>query len=152
MVVMGDGRRKQPSTTEPARPNELVAGANKGGNYDLIYSGGTTLAAALDVVLRERTNGARGVPQLMARMYADFRRTHHAYNYQDVVRTASAVAGSEMAGFFARYVTGTSTIPLEAYLASAGLSVTRNKSTVVISRSPTISTSQANLLSALLAH
>jgi predicted metalloprotease with PDZ domain len=91
-----------------------AAGADKGTNYDLLYAGGATVAAALDADLRRRTRGARGVPELLAAMAAAYRATKRPYEYDDVVRTASRVAGADLHPFFARYVSGVEVIPREA--------------------------------------
>jgi predicted metalloprotease with PDZ domain len=126
------------------------AGADKGGNYQLIYFGGSSLAAALDVELRRRGGGAVGVPQIMAHLFADFRKTHRPYDYNDLVGLVSTAAGVDMRGFFSRYVDGVDTIPLPADLASIGLSVRPDHPVAKITRVKDAPPDQARVLAALL--
>lgn len=126
------------------------AGADKGANFTLIYSGGMSLAAALDADMRWRTNGARGVPQLMARMYADYHRTHREYDLQALARVASELAGSDMSPLFVRYATTTEILPLQRYLARIGVTLHKEGVVVVVTPTPGESAREAGLLSAVL--
>ena len=87
------------------------AGKDKGSNYNLIYFGGTTLAVALDAELKARSGGKVGVPELMQRLYADYARTGESFSYDGFVKTVSALAGSDMAGFLGARIMGTEAMP-----------------------------------------
>ena len=125
------------------------AGSDKGGNFTLIYSGGMTVAAALDAEMRARTNGAEGVPQLMARLYADYGRTHRAYDLPMLVRVASELAGSDMTPLLIHYATTTDVLPLERYLAKVGVTVQRD-GRIAVAAAPAGTGREARLLTALL--
>ena len=119
------------------------AGADKGGNFTLIYSGGMVLAAALDAEMRARTNGAAGVPQFMARLYAEYGRTHRAYDLQGLARIAGEFGGSGVSSMLTRYATTTDVLPLERYLSKLGVTLRRDGSVAGAD-------SESKLLSALL--
>lgn len=97
------------------------AGDDKAKYYDLVYSGGFLTALALDVELRQRSAGRRGVEDLLRAMYRDFGGTGKPYAAADVQRAASEVAGADLGTFFARYVEGTAALPMHAYFRSLGL-------------------------------
>ena len=125
------------------------AGADKGGNFTLIYSGGMSLAAALDAEMRARTNGADGVPQLMARLYADYGRTHRAYDLPMLARVASELAGSDMSSLLTRYATTTEVLPLDRYMAKVGVMLHRD-GRIAVAAAPAGTGREARLLTALL--
>ncbi len=108
------------------------AGLEKGVNYSLIYNGGMAAAFALDVEIRTKTNNKQGLVDLMRRMYTKFGKTNTAYTYQDIISVSSETAGADLSGFFRSYVSGLQVMPLDKYLASAGLEVdTLNGETVL---------------------
>lgn len=101
------------------------AGFDKFGNYDLIYSGGFTMALALDANLRAMSAGARGVVDYMRALSGKYQRTQgKALTYQDLKDVASAIAGTDLNDFFDEYIEGTSVLPLPTILARVGLEMT----------------------------
>jgi predicted metalloprotease with PDZ domain len=103
------------------------AGDDKAKYYDLIYSGGLLTALALDVELRQRSAGRRGVEDLLRVMYRDFGGTGKPYAAGDIQRVAGEVAGADLSTFFTRYVDGSAALPMQAYFRALGL-VQRNDS------------------------
>ncbi|HET7460228.1 MAG TPA: PDZ domain-containing protein [Longimicrobium sp.] len=84
------------------------------------YLQGELIATALDLIVRDSTHGARGMDEVMREMYA-----RHAgprgFTGADVERTASAVCGCNLHGFFGRHVRGTQRIDFAPLLATLGL-------------------------------
>ena len=109
-----------------------AAGASKGRNYDFIYGGGASVAAALDADLRQRTRGAVGVPHLLARLAARYRDTTRPYSLDDVVRITSELAGGDMRLFYSKYVVGTEMLPLAGYLSMIGIDMSIDGESFVI--------------------
>ncbi|MGK2935243.1 MAG: hypothetical protein ACSLFE_08410 [Gemmatimonadaceae bacterium] len=97
------------------------AGDEKAKYYDLVYSGGLLTALALDVELRQRSAGQRGLEDLLRVMYRDFGGTGKPYAAADVQRAATEVAGADLATFFAQYVDGTAALPMQTYFRALGL-------------------------------
>jgi len=103
--------------------NMREAGKNKHRNRMLVYGGGTLVAFALDVSLREATQNERGLDEFMAAVFAEFGDGKLQYELTDLVRVASAVAGRDMAWLFEEYVTGQGMFDLDRFARGAGLRV-----------------------------
>lgn len=74
------------------------------------YHKGATVLRALDATLREATDGAAGVPELLRRLnarHADPTRDDLVVENADVAGEASRLAGRDLSGFFAQHVNGT---------------------------------------------
>jgi predicted metalloprotease with PDZ domain len=82
------------------------AGRDKGGNFRLIYDGGMVIAYRLDSELKKVT-GNKGLEDFMRAMFDKFGKTGKTYEYEDIVKTATEVAGKDMSSFFGDYVAGT---------------------------------------------
>jgi predicted metalloprotease with PDZ domain len=85
-----------------------------------VYDGGWVVAACLDARLREGSGGARTFEDLLGALWSDFGRPGTLYRYEDVVATASEVAGEDLAAFFAAHVAGRETLPVEECLRTLG--------------------------------
>ena len=96
----------------------LEAGKNKGVHRFLVYNGGWAVAMALDIEIIERSNGQNNLDDFMRLMFEKF--STKPYTYQDLVNTATAVCGSDLSNFFAKYVEGTELIPLNDYTNKIG--------------------------------
>ena len=99
------------------------AGEDKSANRELVYDGGSLVAAALDFQIRKYTQNQKGLDDVMKQMYREFGLTGVAYTIEDVVRIVSQVTGEDFEPFFSKYVTGTERLPLEEYLKDAGMDV-----------------------------
>lgn len=97
------------------------AGAAKAKNYDLVYSGGLIAALALDLEILQRTGGKQGLAEFLRQMHREFGMTGKRYGLDDVVRLASATAGTDLSAFFEDYVEGAQVIHLAKWLAPVGL-------------------------------
>ena len=99
------------------------AGEDKSANRELVYDGGSLIAAALDLQIRSLTENRRSLDDLMKQMYRKFGLTGVPYTMNDVIRIVSRITGEDFKPFFSRYVTGTEQLPLEDYLKDAGVAV-----------------------------
>ena len=87
------------------------------------YEKGLWAGMALDLILRGKSRGRRGLPELFARLWTDFGRHDRPITERDVRAAATQVARAPMDAFFRRYIHGTDELPLLALLRTAGLAV-----------------------------
>ena len=99
------------------------AGEDKSANRELVYDGGSLIAAALDLQIRSRTENRSSLDDVMEQMYRKFGLTGVPYTMNDVIRIVSRMTGEDFKPFFRKYVTGTEQLPLEEYLKDAGVHV-----------------------------
>ena len=99
------------------------AGEDKSANRELVYDGGSLIAAALDLQIRSLTENRRSLDDVMKQMYRKFGLTGVPYTMNDVIRIVSRITGEDFKPFFSKYVTGTEQLPLENYLKDAGVAV-----------------------------
>ena len=99
------------------------AGKNKSANRELVYDGGSLIAAALDLQIRSLTQNRSSLDDVMQQMYREFGLTDNTYAMNDVIRIVSQIAGKDFKSFFHKYVTETERLPLEEYLKDAGVDV-----------------------------
>ncbi len=97
------------------------AGEDKSANRELVYDGGSLIAAALDLQIRSLTENRRSLDDVMEQMYRKFGLTGVPYTMTDVIRIVSRITGKDFKPFFRKYVTGTEQLPLEEYLKEAGV-------------------------------
>jgi predicted metalloprotease with PDZ domain len=88
------------------------------------YEKGKWAALILDLMLRQWTQGRRGLPDLFRRLWRDHARHGEPIDV-DVVRTAGeAVGGHSLADYFARFIDGRAELPVAALLRRSGVVVT----------------------------
>ena len=101
-----------------------AAGADKHEKRFLVYGGGSLVAFALDVRIREATDNEAGLDELMRAMYEEFGATGDRYDFLDVVRLAGEVSGGNQEEFFSRYVDGTDFLDIGPTFDAIGLRLT----------------------------
>jgi predicted metalloprotease with PDZ domain len=85
------------------------------------YGKGMVVALMLDVEIRSRTGGARGLDDVMREMFRKFPEKGDGYAAEDIVATVNQVAGADLTEMFRRYVSGTDEPPYREYLARIGM-------------------------------
>src|SRR5258708_1862338 len=86
------------------------------------YTKGQVLGDLLDILIRDRTNNAKSLDDVLRKMNDDF--AHNGKPYRDsldVRLTAEAVAGGSFEDFFSKYVASAEPLPYVTVLAKAGL-------------------------------
>ena len=102
----------------------LAAGDEKFLNNALVYDGGSLAALVLDVEIRTASGNRRSLDDLLRALYERARgRKGKGLTLDDVVRTASKVAGKPMDDFFDRHVKGSETLRLPEAFRKAGLAI-----------------------------
>ena len=99
------------------------AGENKMPNRELVYDGGSLIAAALDLEIRKLTKNQKSLDDVMKQMYREFGLTGNEYTMNDVIRIVSQIAEEDFEPFFKKYVSGTERLPLAEYFSNAGIDV-----------------------------
>jgi predicted metalloprotease with PDZ domain len=115
------------------------AGRDKQPNRQLVYGGGSLAAFALDVELRQRTHDRAGLPELLQAMMRAFAAPGRTYGFDDIVRIASELAGSDMRPFLAQAVESTGDFDIRPTLAGVGLRMDSFVEEMYVSREPTAS-------------
>ena len=97
------------------------AGENKSSNHALVYEGGSLVATALDLQIRNLTKNRNSLDNVMQQMYREFGLTGNQYTIDDIIRIVSEIAGEDFEPFFGKYVIGTECLPLAEYLRDVGV-------------------------------
>lgn len=92
-------------------------------NYSY-YDGGQTLGSLLDMEIRHATGDRKSLDDWMRLMYSRYALPKPGFTPEEAVRAASEVAGTDMSGFFSKYVTGKDPLPYERDFGYAGVEVT----------------------------
>ena len=99
------------------------AGKDKSANRELVYDGGSLVAAALDLQIRALTQNRSCLDDVMQQMYREFGFTDNTFTMNDVIRIVNQITGKDFRLFFSKYVAGTERLPLEEYFKDAGVDV-----------------------------
>jgi predicted metalloprotease with PDZ domain len=89
-----------------------------------LYGAGALVAFIWDIRIREATNGARGVGDLLRELLTSTGNGERPYAWADIEAALQRLAPGDWAGFQARYIHGSEPLPLEEAFAKAGLRVT----------------------------
>ncbi len=88
------------------------------------YTKGQVLGDLLDILIRDRTDNAKSLDDVLRLMNANFAKQGKTYRDSlDVQLTAETIAGGTFEEFFRKYVAGTDPFPYQQILALAGLAL-----------------------------
>jgi len=94
------------------------------------YTKGQVLGVLLDILIRDRTDDARSLDDVVRKMNEDFARKGKYYRDSlDVRLTAESVAGGSFEDFFTRYVAAAEPLPYTEILAKAGFFLRQQETT-----------------------
>ncbi|MBX5467914.1 MAG: PDZ domain-containing protein [Firmicutes bacterium] len=89
------------------------------------YLKGDLVGTCLDLEIRRRTQGQRGLEDVLHRLWDRYGRHQVGFPESVYQETAEEVVGSSLQDFFDRYVDGVDPLPIDEYLGWAGLVVER---------------------------
>lgn len=112
------------------------SGREKQKNRLLVYGGGALASLALDVELRKASGGAVGLPQFMARLFAERGQPGQTYALDDLERVARELTGRDFAPFFARAVESPEWFDIAPALADVGLRLDSFVEEIYVRRDP----------------
>jgi predicted metalloprotease with PDZ domain len=95
--------------------------------YVNVYQKGALIGMCLDIIIREKSNGERGVLDLMQKLSDEYG-VSKPFNDDELFAKIIALTYPEVGTFLNTYVSGTTPIPYENYFAKVGLSVSTIKS------------------------
>ncbi|MFP3873777.1 MAG: M61 family metallopeptidase [Thiohalophilus sp.] len=96
---------------DESAPNNIVS----------YYTKGALIALALDLTLRQSTDDAKSLDDLMRRLWQDYGKPGVGVPEGEIERLAAEIADADLSDFFARYVHGTGDPPLQRLLEHVGI-------------------------------
>ncbi|MGO4822504.1 MULTISPECIES: M61 family metallopeptidase [unclassified Flavobacterium] len=88
--------------------------------YINVYQKGSLIGMCLDIIIREKSNGERGVIDLMRKLADEYGVTK-PFNDDELFAKITALTYPEVGAFLNTYVEGTTPIPYDTYFAKVGL-------------------------------
>ncbi|MEP2025976.1 MAG: peptidase M61 [Reichenbachiella sp.] len=88
--------------------------------YGNVYQKGALIGMSLDIRLRELSDGAYGIQNLMSDLAKKYGKTH-AFKDDELFDTITEMTYPEIREFFEKYVEGPTPIPYEDFLAKVGV-------------------------------
>lgn len=85
-----------------------------------VYNGGAVAAFVLDILIQEKTKGAKNLDDLMRYMFTHYGINKKAFVLGDLENAIETVAGFDPRDFFTRYIRGTEILPFKACLDKIG--------------------------------
>ena len=126
------------------------AGQDKFSHRALVYNGGALTALCLDIEIRKRTDHRKSLNDVMRQMDARYGETGKRFSRKDLLAVVNTVAGHDLTPFFAAYIQGNRTLPLEKYLGKAGLKLGGSLSPKRIERKSGPTPAQQRMMEGLL--
>ena len=89
-------------------------------NYANVYQKGALIGMCLDLIIREQSNGEKGILWLMKQLSQRYG-VDKAFNDDEIIDEIVSLTNTEVAQFFSTHVVGNTPINYETYFAKAGL-------------------------------
>ena len=94
--------------------------------YLNVYEKGALIGMCLDIIIRENSNGKRGILDLMHKLSNEYG-VSKAFNDEELFAKITNLTYPEVGEFLKTYVSGPTPIPYETYLAKVGVTKTTKK-------------------------
>jgi predicted metalloprotease with PDZ domain len=94
--------------------------------YLNVYEKGALIGMCLDIIIRENSNGERGVLDLMHKLSNEYG-VSKAFNDEELFAKITQLTYPEVGEFLKTYVSGPTPIPYDTYLARVGVTKTTKK-------------------------
>lgn len=88
--------------------------------YLNVYEKGALIGMCIDIIIREKSNGTRGILNLMQQLSAKFG-AQKPFNDQELFATITALTYPEVGEFLTTYVAGETPIPYDTFFAKMGV-------------------------------
>ncbi|CAM3061138.1 peptidase M61 [Flavobacterium frigoris] len=95
--------------------------------YINVYQKGSLIGMCLDIIIREKSNGERGILDLMQKLSTEYGPSK-PFNDDELFAKITSLTYPEVGAFLATYVAGTTPIPYETYFAKVGVTKSTVKS------------------------
>jgi predicted metalloprotease with PDZ domain len=94
--------------------------------YLNVYEKGALIGMCIDIIIREKSNGERGILDLMQKLTNEFG-PKKPFNDAELFDKITALTYPEVGEFLTKYVSGTTPIPYDFYLAKVGVTNSKVK-------------------------
>ena len=94
--------------------------------YLNVYEKGALIGMCLDIIIRENSNGKRGILDLMQKLSSEYG-VSKAFNDDDLFAKITELTYPEVGDFLKTYVSGPTPIPYDTYLAKVGVTKSTSK-------------------------
>ena len=94
--------------------------------YLNVYQKGALIGMCIDIIIREKSNGERGILDLMHKL-ADEYGIEKPFNDNELFAKITQLTYPEVGEFLTKYVAGTTPIPYDFYLAKVGVTKSSDK-------------------------
>jgi predicted metalloprotease with PDZ domain len=92
--------------------------------YLNVYEKGALIGMCIDIIIREKSNGERGILDLMKKLSKEYGPTK-PFNDEDLFAKITALTYPEVGAFLNTYVAGPTPIPYEVYFGKMGVTKTK---------------------------
>jgi predicted metalloprotease with PDZ domain len=96
--------------------------------YINVYQKGSLIGMCLDIIIREKSNGERGILDLMQKLSSEYG-VSKPFNDNELFAKITALTYPEVGSFLTSYVAGTTPIPYATYFAKVGIAASTVKTT-----------------------
>lgn len=94
--------------------------------YLNVYQKGALIGMCLDIIIREKSHGERGILDLMQKLSTEYG-VSKAFNDEDLFAKITELTYPEVGDFLKTYVSGPTPIPYATYLAKVGITKTTKR-------------------------
>jgi predicted metalloprotease with PDZ domain len=94
--------------------------------YLNVYEKGALIGMCLDIIIRENSNGKRGILDLMQKLSSEYG-VSKAFNDEELFAKITELTYPEVGEFLKTYVSGPTPIPYDTYLAKVGVTKSTTK-------------------------
>ncbi|HEX8576453.1 MAG TPA: peptidase M61 [Flavobacterium sp.] len=94
--------------------------------YLNVYQKGALIGMCIDIIIREKSNGERGILDLMQKLSAIYG-VNKAFDDKELFAKITELSYPEVGAFLSTYVSGSTPIPYDAYFAKVGVTKTKVK-------------------------
>jgi predicted metalloprotease with PDZ domain len=88
--------------------------------YLNVYEKGALIGMCIDIIIREKSNGSRGILDLMRQLSAEYG-VHKAFDDSELFGKITALTYPEVGAFLQKYVAGPNPIPYDEFLSKMGV-------------------------------
>ncbi|HSN47972.1 MAG TPA: hypothetical protein VLR29_04355, partial [Flavobacterium sp.] len=94
--------------------------------YLNVYQKGALIGMVIDIIIREKSNGERGILDLMQKLSSEYG-VSKAFNDEELFAKITELTYPEVGDFLKTYVSGPTPIPYETYLSKVGVAKSTKK-------------------------
>jgi predicted metalloprotease with PDZ domain len=126
MVDKIEGASRMNDTTSFTEMSANVLKAPYKDQYLNVYEKGALIAMCIDIEIRERSNGQRGILDLMQKLTNEYG-SKKPFTDDELFAKITQLTYPEVGEFLSKYVEGTTPIPYDYYFEKVGVSKGKNK-------------------------